>query len=360
MDLSVTPVGQPLGTGWARARALRWFWAGALLIGSGVGPALGQAGGSEPRLERPAEADCVVDSEPKDPALEYPFLEYKEATPGKVRLELHFTGPTLRPAVKVLQSEGGDAFVKAAREYVDRLRMPCMQVTERGVRLVQDYIFSPDLRKPVPSALDMADAPRRKELLACLKTPAVDDRDYPQEAQRRNLQGRVVVEAEFTSADQAPKLTLHHRRNARILAQAAERTASKLRLPCFAAGQDEPLKVSFVYVYRFDGEAYGFKPLTLVQLLPAVKGIRPQGLKLDTRAMGCPIDLRFFYRQPHLPNSVEELGNSQASREPLLKWLRGVELDLPEATLDSVYGDTADIAVPCININIPPQPKETS
>ncbi len=345
----------------AACRLLRQALTGALLLGCSIGPVLAQAGGNGPFLERPAELDCVVPvGEPQTLPLRYPFLEYKEGTPGRVKLEMHFTSRTLKPAVKVLESEGGYPFVAAARAYADNLRMPCLQVTEAGVRVVQDYIFKPDVREPVQGPVDMANAGRRKELLACLKQPNPTSDDYPRAAMRRSLQGRVLVEAEFNAPDQPPKLTPHHRPSAGLLVDAAKEQASLARLPCFVAGEDEPLKVSYVFVYVFEGQAFGFQPMTLLELLPSVKGIRQQHVKLDTRAMGCPFELRWSYRKPHLSNVVGELGDRQASREPLLQWLRSVELALPAKQLDWIYGDTADIAVPCINIDIKPTLKETS
>lgn len=319
------------------------------------------AQGPAPQLEPPAEAACLVATDPQLPLPEYPFVEYKTSVGGRVKLELHFTGPELRPAVKVLESAGGDNFIDEARRYAATLRLPCLQPGQAGVRVVQDYVFRRDDRQVFPSPFGPADLPRKRELLACLKRDGANsESNYPNEALRIGLQGRVIVEAEFTGPDQPPAIRLHHRRAARVLAQATERVVGRFRLPCFVHGQDEPVRVSFAFVYLLEGQAYGFKPLTLPQLLPAIKGVREQRLQFDTQQMACPFDLRLYYRRPDLPNIVSELGARVPAREPLLRWLRGIELNLPERTLDSVYGDTADIAVPCVSIDIQPTPKETS
>jgi len=172
------------------------------------------------------------------------------------------------------------------------------------------------------------------------------------------LQGRVIALLTFSSPDQPPDVQLLHRPSAADLTETLNPWIAGYRLPCFIAGQDLALTAMTVFVFRTEGSAYGFTPLTLQQFVGGTTNLGLRPLVIDTTAMGCPFELKLVYRQPALRNAVDTIGPYVAAREPLLEWLRGAALNMKPNTLDSVYGDTADIAVPCIRLNI--QPKEKS
>jgi hypothetical protein len=309
------------------------------------------------RVEPSPASGCLTAIDEKQALPEYPFVEYKQGKPGRVLVDFRFAGPTLRPEVVVVESSGGDAFVDAVKDQARNLRVPCMAADAEPVALRREYLFQP-LRQTVDAGQVMdADAARRQTLLACVKAPA-DTPAYPQQALRQDLQGRVIGLLTFTSQDQAPAVQLLHRPSAASLTEHLNAWIAGYRLPCFVPGQDRPLLLEVEFVFRIGDSAFGFVPITLQQFLRATTNLGLRPLAVDTTTMGCPFELRLTYRQPSLRNRVASIGPYVAAREPLLEWLRGAALDLKSQTLDSIFGDTADIAVPCARLNI--QPKEKS
>lgn len=93
----------------------------------------------------------------------------------------------------------------------------------------------------------------------------------------------------------------------------------------------------------------------MAQWLPVVKGLSRTGLVLDTTRMSCPFDLRLHYRQPAMPNVVGEVGSHDPARRALIDWLAGTEIEAPARTLNSIFGDSTTIQVPCIKIDLKPK-----
>jgi hypothetical protein len=310
------------------------------------------------RLEPTPASECLQATDPQQPVPAYPFVEYKNDTPGRVLVELRFDGPARRPAVAVVDSSGGDAFVDAVKEHARSLRVPCMAPDAQPVLLRREYVFKPLNQKVDASPAQEAGAERRQALLACIKNSNAGVPAYPSRALRAQLQGRVIAQLTYTSPTEAPQVQLLHRPAAEDLTPTLRPWIAGYRLPCFVPGQDEPLRATALFVFRLEGDAYGFKPLTLLQFLGNTTNLGLRPLVVDTTTMACPFDLRLVYRQPALRNLVYSVGPYVAEREPLLEWLRGAALDLKPPSLDSIYGDTADIAVPCVRLNV--QPKEKS
>ncbi len=310
------------------------------------------------RLEPSAASGCVIATDKQQPVPVYPFAEYKSSKPGRVLVELSFGGPTAHPAVAVLESSGGDSFVDAVKEHARSLRVPCMEAGSGPVALRREYVFKPLSELCEAGPVQDAGEERRSQLLACLQMPGTPNPEYPYRALKSEKQGRVIALLSFTAADQAPRVQLLHRPSAKQLADAVEPWLAGYRLPCFNAAQDTALVATVEFVFRFEGGVYGFKPLTLQQFLGSTTNLGLRPLAVDTTGMGCPFNLRLTYRQPMLRNVLYTVGPYMAAREPLLEWLRGAALDLNSIALDSIFGDTADIAVPCIKLDI--QPKERS
>ena len=310
------------------------------------------------RLEPTPASGCLTATDAKQSAPEYPFVEYKDGKPGRVLVELRFAGPALRPEVIVVDSSGGDAFVDAVKNHARSLRVPCMAQNTEPVALRREYVFQPLGDKVDAGPVQDAGAARQQALLACIQNRSSGVPAYPWRALRQELQGRVIALLTFTSPDQPPDVQLLHRPSAADLTETVKPWVAGYRLPCFVPGQDQPLRTTTHFVFRIEGGAYGFKPLTLQQFVGITTNLGLRPLIIDTTAMGCPFELRLEYRQPGLRNAVYNIGPYVAAREPLLEWLRGAALDLKPNALDSIYGDTADIAVPCARLNI--QPKEKS
>jgi hypothetical protein len=332
----------------SRARGL----AQALLLAAGAGavPAFAQ------QVDVPvsAAARCLTVREGAAEAPVYPFDEFKLDRRGAVQVLLRFDAPDAPPILTVQESHGGDAFVDAVRTHAKELRVPCLQPGEGPARLIRDYIFRPDDQHVHWFRAVDATAREHREALRCVghlkgeETPA-----YPIEARRVELQGRVIAEMRFDASDRPPVLTVHARPAARELARAVERWARDLRMPCHPGGV---ITGNWTYVYLLEGgEVFGFRNVPFRSLLASTQGIQQQRLDFDTRQMGCPFEVDFHYRQPRLRNRIGEVGETNAARRPLLEWMESIVLDLPSNSLDSVYGDSTRITVPCARIDLKPK-----
>lgn len=326
--------------------------------------AAGGAMAQQPRVDlAPSEAlGCLSPPAAQRGAPDYPFEAYKRLERGRVHARLRFAAAGDAPVLTVLAQEGDSSFVDAVRAHVQSLRVPCLPAGSAPAVLDIDYVFRPDDRsvhwfQPVDG--DLAERQRQR---ACLRLPEAPPL-YPDAALRAEMQANVLVQMRFAAAGQPPVLHVHPRIDpaatfdkGRLLerfAQAVERSARHARLPCHSGA---PLDLVVTYNFRIQGVGLqGFKPgLTLPALLPVVRGIDRQRLAIDTRGMNCPFDLALAYRRPQLANAVAEIGDADPARRPLLEWLAQVEFDLPPAMLDAVYGDTATITVPCLNIDLNP------
>jgi hypothetical protein len=303
-----------------------------------------------------AVIECLTPQLERRGDIEYPFAELKSAEKGRVKIEARFTVPEGPPELTVLESEGSDAFVSAVKSFMRSWRVPCLPPGGGDARLVQEYVFKPDARKVYWSEVEDRQEPARRQQSSCVRHESGRRApDYPPLALRRGVQGRVYVRLRFEAADQPPVAQFYARDTAGELQQAVETWVRGYRLPCLTGA---PLELDIVYVYRFEGESWGLKPTTLLNLLSLVKGVREQKLQFDTTTMGCPFDLHFTYLRPLAKNRVGMRGSFDPAREPLLRYLADVELDLRRDALDAVYGDSTSVSVPCIKINL--NPKENS
>lgn len=310
-------------------------------------------------IESSAASQCLQSADPKLAEPEYPFDEYKRAQSGRVVLALRFTAPDRAPEVEVLGSEGGEAFVGSVRRYAAALRVPCLAAGQTAA-LTQEYVFQTNQERVWIRRARDAQAGRREELLAC-RTHTRGERSplYPISARREGISGNVFARLRYTAPDKPPELLqVAHVREAQALGRAVRFWVPGYRLPCMVPGQDEPVEMTMMFMFRFEGdEERGFLALTLPQFMQRVRGIDKQRLQLDTTTMGCPFDLLLTYRRPYMPNTVSSVDDvaEPAAREPLLVWLRDAELTLQGRLLAAVYGDTADITVPCIKIDLKPK-----
>jgi hypothetical protein len=336
---------------------------GAVALAAGL-LAAGGAMAQQPRVElAPSQAlSCLSPPPAQRGEPDYPFEAYRRGESGRVHARLTFTSATGAPALQVLAREGDDSFVDAVRAHVRTLRVPCLAPGAAPAVLDIDFVFRQDDRKVHWSQPSDGDLAERQRQLDCLRMPAPPD--YPAAALRASMQTAVLVQLRFDAADRPPVLQVHTRTDPetswnkrRLLerfAEAVEKSASDIRLPCHSGA---PLDLVMTYVFRIEGGSWGgFKPgLTLTGLLPAVRGISRQRLDFDTGRMGCPFDVRLAYRRPQLPNAVAEIGSTDPARRPLLDWLSQVEFDLPSDLLDVMYGDQATITVPCFKIDLKPK-----
>lgn len=331
----------------------RGLAAAAALLASAAALAL-----PETRPEPTPAVACARVKAGEPPLPEYPLAEYKARKAGRVQATVTLPGGLFGPQVELTSDDKDGPFEAEVRRWLRTLEAPCLGSGETA-RLSYDFVFEPDRREVVWDEPRDANELRHKEVFACLKH--VDGEkmpDYPAELRRKLQQGRVFALLRFDGPDTPPVLEMFQRQSAVGFRGPVGRWVAGLRLPCHP-GQG-PEKARMVFVFRVQGEsAYGFKPMRLLELLALGKGIRERALVLDTTQMGCPFDLRFTYTLPARPNGVGQVGTSDARRRPLLELLRKLELDLPARSLDAVFADTADVAVPCLRLNLNPQEKKS-
>jgi hypothetical protein len=306
----------------------------------------------------PSEAlNCLTPDAARRSQIEFPFGVWKEGKGGRVKVQAVFVEPDAPPSIQVLGHEGDEALVDAVKAAVRQWRVPCLSAGERAT-LQQEVVFNSSLGKFfVPPVRDAAEV-LKQEALKCLAYPAGERTPaYPMAALRYETQGFVLARATFSAPDRAPQVEVSARPGAQVLARAVEGWLKGVRMPCLTG---ERISTYMTFKFRLDGNDFGLKPTTLQRLLPAVKGIRSTPLQLDTSAMGCPFNVQWQYMRPFAPNGIYLMEADPATaleREPLFAWLRQVELDLPGATMDAVFGDTTTLTVPCLKINLNPKEK---
>lgn len=335
----------------------------ALGAATGTGSA-SAAQATELTLSPSPAVRCLTPAMPERGAPEYPAREWKQGSPGRVLVELIFTTPDRRPEVKVIAQDGSDDFVDAVRQHVNGLRVPCLEHADIPVRLRQEYLFRPTERGVLSAApADTADAARQR-LVACVVKPEPEP-DYPLQALRQGVQGRLLVRMKFTGPDQAPEVTVVTRPASKVFSSGAIEWAAKFRMPCHSGG---PVTGEWLLLYRLKGAtSYGFRELSLKQFVGNIRDIETQRVFFDFTTMNCPFNVRLTYMQPYLPNGVREIEAREPARQPFLDWLSKANLKLTERNLDAVFGDSVVLAVPCGNIALdgpsaplPTLPKEKS
>ncbi len=301
-----------------------------------------------------AAVSCLSPAEADRGAPEYPFNAYKEGRGGRVKVALVFEKATEAPRVEVLGQGADEAFVEAVGQHVRNYRVPCL-AEGRSARLLIDFDFQPDYRKVYWGAASDAADIERSQLMRCLVRPERGlSTEYPAEAARMGVKGRVVADMRFVAPDQPPEVETFSSPDAHELARLVRRWAGRWRMPCLTG---EPVNTRVLFIFKLGDVTFGFPPMDLVSLLRATEGLERQTLALDTHSMGCPFELKLQYLQPFMPNVVGEVGQPNLAREPLLRWLRSVKLKLDRTTESAVFADTADLAVPCINIQLTPKEK---
>lgn len=333
-------------------RGMRCLLATTALAASALLGGMAQAQ-PQVRLEPSAASQCLRSVAGAAAAPDYPFTALKRAQPGKVTVRLTFTAPDGPPRVKIEATEGPEELIDAVLEHAKHLRVPCFPNKAEPVTLRRSYVFDASLEKVHWSRAEDAVDPRLAEQVSCITHRSGGKQpNYPPAAARADVQGRVLARLVFSSPDAPPTAEVVSSPVAHRLNDAVEQWVRGLRMPCL---QGEPVRVSQLYFFHLDASAYGFIPLSLLQVMKLSKGLREARLRFDTRQMGCPFELRMLYKQPFAPNEIGEVGEPNPARRPLLEWLSTVELDLSPQDHNTVFGDTASISVACLNIDIKPK-----
>lgn len=334
-----------------RGRALRaGLWLSAVLALLAGLPAWAQQVSELPS----ATTRCLVVEAGAPETPDYPFEAFKSSRRGGTTVRLEFSAPDKPPRVTVLERTE-EVFAEAVRAHARYLRVPCLKPNEGPVFLERDYVFRPDDQQVLWFSARDSTAAEDSRLMKCrvhLKSQSIPE--YPSWLRREGLQGRVIASIRFDAPDLPPTTAVYSRPAAQYLAEEIEQWAKGLRLPCHPG---RPVQSVMVFHYILDDSGYGFKNVPFRNLLGSTAGIEQQRLDFDTTTMGCPFDVEFWYRRPHLPNRVGEIGERNAARRPLLEWMETIELKLSRVALDSVYGDNTRITIPCTRIDLKPKEK---
>jgi hypothetical protein len=285
---------------------------------------------------------------------QYPKAMLGSRRHGLVKVQLNFTSADRQPDGEVLEHEGGQAFLDAVEEHVHTWRVPCLDQVGGRARLAFEFVFRPDDRVVVPRApVDSWHAAERDMLACVVNASGSKAPDYPIDAQRIGIEGRVVARLRFESATEPPSAELYSGRGAERLQSAVEDWVRHYRMPCHSGA---PVTSLWTFMFHLDGnKPYGFKPMSLLSWMRQTKDLGKQTLQVDTTKMGCPFELQVRYLQPALASSVAEIDSYHPARGPLLDWLAQSELKLARRQLDSVFGDTAILSVPCMKLDLKPK-----
>jgi hypothetical protein len=332
----------------SRARGLAF----ALLMAAGWGAA--PAGAQQVDVPVSAAARCLTVREGAAEAPEYPFDAFKRGERGAVQVLLEFNAADSPPKLTIQENLGDSDFVDAVRRHARDLRVPCLKPGEGPARLIRDYVFRPDDRRVHWFSAVDADAAATGQSLRCVRhAKGAEKPRYSILAIQAEIRGRVVAELRFDSADKPPQAIIHARPGARELASSVEAWVKELRMPCHVAGV---VTGHWTFKYLLEGDtAYGFRDLPFRTLVGSTVGIERQRLEFDTTRMACPFEVDFQFRQPHLRNRVGEVGERHPERRALLEWMETIDLRANSRSLDSIYGDTTRITVPCIRIDLKPK-----
>lgn len=288
----------------------------------------------------------------------YPQKSYEEKASGRVTVELEFRAADAAPRVLEIEAKTSDGsvhadrFERAVRDFIGAYRVPCLALNETA-RLKQEFVFVPHDGRGVTLMASSDEATRRAgQLLRCLRHQEPKKfPEYPISDLRAERQGTVVVRLEFLDADGPARIKVLDDGGGTRFDAVVSAYAAGYRLPCHdLAG---PVDMMMLYVFKLEGaQRVILKDVPLLTLVRAFKGIRSANVFFDLNTMSCPFDLRFTPMQPHAPNTIGEIGDTNPERRFFLDWLSRQQLDLPKREVNALLGQHAVVSVPCTVINL--------
>jgi hypothetical protein len=270
---------------------------------------------------------------------------------GTVKVELVFSEPDAEPGVRLLTPTAFRSLTESVRAHVRRFRLPCQKSGAEPARVVLEYLFRPDDGRSVVAmpAVDPVQAERAR-LSQCLTRISGKERpDYPEAANRRDIQGNLLVRMRFTSPTEPPT----HQHLAEpvhdLLKAEVDEFMPGYRLPCHAGG---PTEFDVLFTFRIEGgERLVLRDLPLRSLLGLARTVQ-RPARFDTSTMGCPFELRVTHFQPFKPHLVDQVGQALPERQEFANWLSRIELKFDQATALAVLGDSFTVSVPCVRLDL--------
>lgn len=299
---------------------------------------------------------CMTPDAAGRAALKFPRQPLAYEDGGTVSVELTFTAPDRPPEVEVLPQSPGQAvwnvLVSTVERHVRKFRVPCLAPGAASVTVRQDFVFSMEGDRGSLSDEDWMgetadhDTKRWKKCLKHIDPKAA--LEYSDQDRRQERQDNIWLKLHFNAPDRPPEIE----ELASLGTPLVRKTVTYVqgfRLPCLPEGE----RATLVHNYRYKmlgGDRLFLNDLGLVAFLSQVKDLPPAQFKLDE--MGCPFDVRLYYRMPTQPNLVRELGIVDERRKPLMNWLAGLTLKLSKTNNTKVLGENLKISIPCGSVDL--------
>lgn len=299
---------------------------------------------------------CMTPDAAGRAALKFPRQPLAYEDGGTVSVELTFTAPDRSPKVEVLPQSPGqavwDVLVSTVERHVHKFRVPCLASGAEPVTVRQDFVFSVAGDDTAPSnddwEGDAADKATQK-WQGCLKH--VDPKavlEYSDQDRRLDRQDNIWLALHFDAPDQPPKIEEMASLGTPLVKKTVAH-AQGLRLPCLPVGEHATLVQNYRYKI-LGGDRVFLNDAGLVAFLAQVKDLPTARFNLDE--MGCPFNVRLYYRMPMQPNLVREIGATDERRQPLMTWLSGLSLKLSGKDNTKVLGESLVISVPCGSVDL--------
>lgn len=282
-----------------------------------------------------AAAACLV--KPTEP-LKYPYADQQMRNSGSVKAKLTFSRADRAPQVEILGWSGSAAMREAAEDYLRAYRLPCLGAGEQ-LALEQEVVFK---------ALGAEGDTRSSESgpWNCVRTPGEFTYSEPPHFLKRVAKGNFLLDLIFEAPDAPPKVKERYnstpsRYRADVLSH-----VEQYRMPCMKPG--EPVQQG--HHFRYWGESNSakvLKDMDLIAFLGAVKDVSKVPVKFELDTMSCPFQVRWRLYQPALENFVRSVGVEVPQREPFLKWLTTLTLNINKDQFEDLMGAEMVIRVPC-------------
>lgn len=195
---------------------------------------------------------------------------------------------------------------------------------------------------------------RQMYAIGCLgetfQAPVLETKDL------RDSVTNTLLTMRFSSADTPPDIHVTYNSASEALLKQFVDHALTYRAACLTP-HDEPVIFEQHFHYTADGARSKLtSPLPLKVLLDSAKKTAKQAAMFDLDSMGCPFDVKWALLQPVKRNEVSQWGppsTHDPRREPFLKWLAALELDLPPDRFERLFSSSTRVQVPCGSVSLP-------
>ncbi|RZJ10071.1 MAG: hypothetical protein EOP39_09650 [Rubrivivax sp.] len=265
-----------------------------------------------------------------------------DGAPRLLRVRLIFRGGEAEPTVEWLW-KADEAVVARLTPHLLSYRMACLSAGEAPQAVVQEFWLH-----PTSGRLEAG-----KIVASLLPGPQTNSCYQPYGpdilvSERPSRLAKVLVRFRFPEGGGEPDVEIVHNIGSPMFALDVRRHVRRAQR-C-ADGRTEAgtwHQQLFEYVPR-DQKLPQFKSLDLVTFLGQVNGAKELKGHFDTRTMNCPFEVKWTLYQPAKANEAISVGGVDPNRTAFHDWLSQLQLDLPKATEEQMFGRDLTIKVPCL------------